>query len=242
MSDPRDQAIRELAEEIANACRDSGIDSFDRQYEDPDEWEARLRAALPTVSSLLGELAMAWGVIHELDRRADLYREGKDGDSDWKKDRNGGLSAASRDAANLIRSVLAPGSGRLAEEVLRAAVRNALAERAGEEMEPRTPEEYAKDDELWENVAESRKAFFAAVDALRAAHPELAEAAGGVVRNGGYLAPEPEALRNLEAKWERWEEASHGQAGKRRAPTQRAPRAHRQSQTHPGGRIGPARR
>lgn len=33
---------------------------------------------------------------------------------------------------------------------------------------------------------------------------ELAEAAGGVVRNGGYLAPEPEALRELEAKWSRW--------------------------------------
>lgn len=37
---------------------------------------------------------------------------------------------------------------------------------------------------------------------------ELAEAAGGVVRNGGWESPDPGALRDLETKYDRWREAS----------------------------------
>lgn len=167
MTTPAPDTYRELAEEIARNISDASSGEFsegDPVYKGAlEHWEARLRAALPAslsrpghelVGDLLGELAR---IRKEL---ADLVATCEE--MDWP-------ARILEDA----RAALAPGSGRLAGEVIRAAVRNALAERAGEEMEPRTPEEYAKDDALWENVVESRKAFFAAVDAFLAAHPEL---------------------------------------------------------------------
>lgn len=141
---PRDQAIRELAEEIArNVAGAAGEEpgEGDHVYSGAlDHWEARLRAALPSVSALLGELGTMREAIRPLfdGERAIAHELNSSGDLDR------------------LRAALAPGSGRLAWEVLVEAIR------------------------LGRSGSMGTRALTSRVDALLAAYPELGrEVEGG---------------------------------------------------------------
>lgn len=160
---------RELAEEIARRmieleAREPVVTTPRNQQGAEDEllaeWEARLRSAFPSVFSLLGELATIRGALEELDRCCRVIT--------WRNDdathTYSGPYRSDRPPWSRVKAALAPGSGRLAGEVIRAAgkVRDWLRD--------------ADRDPLFGPLAD----LVNAVDALIADRPELGrEVEGG---------------------------------------------------------------
>ena len=168
---------RELAEEIGRAITEGvhsvlraagheGLSDFALETNiraSSDHWEARLHSALPAVSSLLGELATMRGALRGLYELAGETVEGAK--------RLGTARAMAEGRIQAARSALAPGSGRLGREVIRAAAEFHLASlAAGGEVIAGTDQ----------SVAEARRRQTAAYarlaracQAILAAHPEL---------------------------------------------------------------------
>lgn len=180
MTTPTPDTYRELAEEIASHLTsglDMRLDEDVTQRAADSTWvEARLRAALPALSSLLGELAVAREALGKSASLLDSVAEAG-GDAPAPGSPVYMLVSALRAQSEDARAALAPGSGRLGREVIRAAAEFHLASlAAGSEVVAGS-----------EGVAEARRRQTAAYDrlarackAVLAAHPELGrEVEGG---------------------------------------------------------------
>lgn len=176
---PTPDPIREAAEEMVRLLSTEAFTSnHPGRYEEMvSDAEHYLRSALPSVSSLLGELVTMRGALEELDRCCQVVT--------WRNDdathTYSGPYCSDRPPWPRVKAALAPGSGRLAGEVLRAAVEDARTEG-------------------------SSLRLISAVSALLDAHPELGrEVEGG--QGEGWLGEAIEDARRQTSELPAW---AHG--------------------------------
>lgn len=170
-----------LAEEIAGLMlppewQDGEMTPAEAREHLKGEIRARLRSALPPISSLLGELAELRGVVEEVaaecESRSDLFAKGADASRATGQPASAqrGFCEAYATAGKMIRSAMTSDAGRLAGEVLRSAAKWAADEEAARK---------AHSDHSWNAAEETKEDLYCQALALLAAHPEIKEAPDG---------------------------------------------------------------